>query len=415
MQQHDSDGGEATRAPVLPVIHVTTFPPEHCGIGEVTHDLVEARASDRATLILANQVQQSVDKEANVFRVWRKGDVRYPVQLLIAIKKLSGDRPALIHVQHHFFLYGGLLTVFEFPLFLLLLRLAGHRVLTQLHSVIELEKVSVDLEKTGVRIPPTLARYVLRLFYRVIGRISNRVIVCTEAMNETLQRTYRVPSSKIAIVPFGWRTGKPWPRQESKMTLGLQDSLAIVFHGFLDPTKGLEHLLEAFATAGRRLPTAKLLIVGELSPHIDPSRKAYASEIQKSAVRLGLGGRVIFTGYIDEAMLARYLSAADIIVLPYVVASSSSGSAVLAKVGAFGRPLIASRIPRFAQELEHGKTAWFVTPGNVPELASAIEALATNSVLSEKIGYALRSLAIGRSWERSAHIIEQVYGDVELI
>ena len=399
----------------LPVVHVTTFPPENCGIGEVIRELVRACDGTRRTVVLANTVLGRSTQEPFVFQVWRKNDMTYPFRVLSAIRTRVGSKSAIVHVQHHFFLYGSATTLAEFPLMLFLLKIAGHRIATQLNSVVDFTMLDHDIDKLNLGISHEFIGSGLRVFYRVVAALSDRIIVWTEAMKKTLVQIYRVTSGKVIAVPLGWRISPTVRPEESKRTLSLQDTFLIVFHGFLDPTKGLENLFEAFAEIAPKIPTAKLFIVGQMSPHLDSRRKNYSAELAATVARLRLSDRILFTGYVDEDRLTLYLSAADLFVLPYATVSSAGGSAVLSKVAAFGKPLIASRISRFSEELRNGETALLVTPGSVQELAEAIESLVGDPKLAQRLGEKLRALAIERSWRRTAETLETVYTELEMI
>src|SRR5262249_36113762 len=77
----------------------------------------------------------------------------------------------------------------------------------------------------------------------------------------------------------------------------------VVFMGTFYRFAGLEWFLEHFAPVMRRRPDFRLLMVG--GGEEDTALRAQAS-------RLGLEGRIIFTGFIDYSMLADQLRLADV-------------------------------------------------------------------------------------------------------
>src|SRR2546421_1753606 len=73
----------------------------------------------------------------------------------------------------------------------------------------------------------------------------------------------------------------------------------VVLVSRLDHLKGVEYFLQAAAIAAQRIPEARFLIVGDgvivSNGSIRPDT-AYRGELERYAARLGLGGRVVFTG-----------------------------------------------------------------------------------------------------------------------
>jgi glycosyltransferase involved in cell wall biosynthesis len=70
-----------------------------------------------------------------------------------------------------------------------------------------------------------------------------------------------------------------------------------------------------------------------------------------------------------------------------------------------GKGIVASRLEQLAEVLEHDRTAWLVTPGDVDELAEAVLRLAQDPAKREKLGAAARRAAIERhTWTRNVSL-----------
>ena len=78
---------------------------------------------------------------------------------------------------------------------------------------------------------------------------------------------------------------------------------------------------------------------------------------------------MIFTGSLPSDKVAEYLDASDILVSPHIPMPDGSrffGSPTkLFEYMAMGKAIVASRLEQLAEVLEHDRTAWLVTPGNV--------------------------------------------------
>ncbi len=397
----------------LPVVHITTFPPEHCGIGNATFGLLEAADFGRRHIVLGNVVEGTVQSKHEVHRVWKKNNFFYPFQILRALRSVGIPPRSIAHVQHHFFLYGRAPTALGFPFLLLVLRICGCKIVVQLHSVVDYRALERDIGLRGTTIRPSRAAPLLKSFYRVVDLFSDRIIVWTQEMSSKLKSLYGTADSKVRIAPFGWET-KPTRRDSAEKYLGKEGGMSIVFHGFLDPTKGLEVLLFAFSRIADRFPLAHLFLVGEPSPHLSASHRGeYLEDLRGLATTLGIGERVRITGYVREEVLDQYLDAASMIVLPYTTVASVAGSVVLSRIAGLGKPLVASRIPRFASELVSGRDALLVEPGNIDELALAVTRIANDHELARSLGENLRRLSEERSWNRTAALVNLVYQELE--
>jgi glycosyltransferase involved in cell wall biosynthesis len=391
-------------------IIVSTYPPEHCGVGRDAFQVVQELRTLRPVEVLANQVNEPPLPDPTVHMAWRKNDPLYAFRIAHAVRRASGGERCVVHVFHHFLLYGGPLTIPEFPVLIALLRLQGHRVVVQYQSVID----PSEPDLAGFVGGPGAGRlvgYALRQFYRGTERLSDATVVCTPSMRRLLIEAYGLSRDRVWLVPVGWQL-RPPPAggEDSKARLGLAGKKVVLFHGFLDPTKGLEILFGAFARLSQGRPDLVLILAGEPGPGLARGGAKYLEDLRSLSVGLGIASRVRFTGFLTDADIDVELAAADLIALPYTMRFSHGGSAVLSRVASSGKPLVASRISRFADELVDGDSALLVPPGDSERLATAIEELLTSPAEAERLGRALRALAQRRTWRVSAQLLdEKVY------
>lgn len=185
------------------------------------------------------------------------------------------------------------------------------------------------------------------------------------------------------------------PRDEAKRTLHIDNRESILFFGFVRRYKGLTHLLQAMPLILQKKPRAVLLIAGEFW-HDKPDYIDLIHQLQLDhAVR-------IVDDYIPNADIARYFSAADVVVAPY---ESATGSGVLAMAYGYTRSVVASRTGSFAELVDHGKTGYLVEPGNTSELADAVlHALCDRTF--EQLENNIEGIRASLSWEHLANTIE---------
>ncbi len=149
------------------------------------------------------------------------------------------------------------------------------------------------------------------------------------------------PLTRMAIVPHHLSLeGLPEiPVAEARAALGLAPGdFAVATFGFLTPAKRPGVLLRAFAQLRREVPGARLLIVGEVSPHFD------FEGIFTPELRAG----VTVTGRLGLDRFLLYMQACDVAVnLRHPTAGETSGTVV--RLLGLGKPLIVNETGSFAE------------------------------------------------------------------
>ena len=147
----------------------------------------------------------------------------------------------------------------------------------------------------------------------------------------------------------------------------------IISVGRLSAEKGQAGLLQAFAAARKEGLDAQLIIVGD-----GPDGRA----LHALAERLGVAGRVTFTGRLGEDETLAQIAAADILVL----SSFMEGlPIVLMEAMAAGTAVIATRVAGVPELVEDGRSGLLFTPSDWDELAVQMRRLAEDPALREKL------------------------------
>src|SRR5207244_2894828 len=77
------------------------------------------------------------------------------------------------------------------------------------------------------------------------------------------------------------------------------DAVLVGYFGFLNASKGIDTLLEATARAIEQNPNIYLLLIGGRTGSSDPTNATYSEQIDRLIDRLGLQGRIRWTGFIE--------------------------------------------------------------------------------------------------------------------
>jgi len=143
-------------------------------------------------------------------------------------------------------------------------------------------------------------------------------------------------------------------------------SLVGVYAGRLEPEKGVELLLRAWAGAFKGREDVRLVMVGD--GRLREGLQALASE-------LGVSDRVCFTGHTDD--VSCYLGAADFGLL----ASYHEGlSNTLLEYMAAGLPVIGSRVSGTEDFVVDGETGWLFESGDRNQLEDRLRTMAALSI-----------------------------------
>jgi glycosyltransferase involved in cell wall biosynthesis len=159
------------------------------------------------------------------------------------------------------------------------------------------------------------------------------------------------------------------PRDSVRAELGLAGSV-LLYAGRLEPVKGPDVLLEAFAEIRVALPDATLVVAGEGS---------LASELRARVAERPLPG-VRFLG--QRSDIPDLIAAADLVVLP----SRGEGMpTLLLEALLAGRAVVATRVGAVADVTEDGRFARIVPPGDAATLARACIALLRDSAARQRL------------------------------
>jgi glycosyltransferase involved in cell wall biosynthesis len=249
---------------------------------------------------------------------------------------------------------------------------------------------------------PTTFRSLITLCEELTLRCAARVIVVSEVLREELAGR-GISVDRIRVNPNGVDPDHFYPgraREAVRENLSVApDEVLIGFAGSFSLWHGIEILERAIVRLLSDPSTSRLRFVLMGNGLLHGEMRSALAAYEKT-------GRVIFTGSLPSEKVVEYLDASDILVSPHIPMPDGSrffGSPTkLFEYMAMGKGIVASRLEQLAEVLEHDRTGWLVTPGDVEELAEAIRSLALDSAKRESLGIAARRAAIERhSWARN--------------
>lgn len=192
---------------------------------------------------------------------------------------------------------------------------------------------------------------------------------------------------RVRCVPNGVDSSVFFPhdRAQARRELGLAgDRILIAAAGHLIALKGFDRLVRAVARLDDR---AELVLAGSGGIERD-----FETRLRALPAELGIAPRVHIRGRMEQAALARLMSAADV----FCLSSSREGwPNVVQEALCCGAPVVATDVGAVPQMIQPGVNGLVVEPGHVEALAAALRQAAARTW--DRAGIAARAQA--RGWD----------------
>ncbi len=173
----------------------------------------------------------------------------------------------------------------------------------------------------------------------------------------------------------------------------------VLCFGLIEPRKGIDTLIEAFARIRARVPDAYLLVTGKALTDVAPYRAAID--------RLGLAGDArIDDRYVSFEEMAGLFERAHVITLPY---HHGWNSGVLASAFGFGKPVVATTVGGFEEVVADGRTGLLVPPRDPQALAAALLRTLDDPGLHARLSDAAAREGARTSWDGVAGFTAEIY------
>lgn len=173
---------------------------------------------------------------------------------------------------------------------------------------------------------------------------------------------YGFPPERITIFPWGvdLEIFQPKDCRYERSQIGYEDDLLIMHTRSWEPRYGVDVALEGFWRAYRQNPRMRMLMMGGGSQE---------RKVKQFVKEKGLEEHILFCGYKENEILAKYYCAADV----YLSASHIDGSSVaLMEAMACGCVPLVSDIPSNLEWVRDGQEGWAFQDGNPESLAERI-------------------------------------------
>jgi glycosyltransferase involved in cell wall biosynthesis len=299
------DGVSAARArlrpkPSLPsrIAVIGNYLPRQCGIATFTTDLCAAISAEYGTARLlalpVNDTEEGYEYPARVRWSLSQDDLKSYQE---AADFLNFNNIDMVCLQHEYGIFGG-------PAgshILHLLRRLKMPVVTTLHTVLR------EPDPNQLRVMEEIAE------------LSDRLIVMSQLSSQFLQEIFKVPGSKIDMVPHGVPDLPFLDPNFYKDRFGVEGKAVLLTFGLLSPNKGIENVIQALPQILSRHKNVVYIVAGATHPHVlRRDGDKYRASLQALAKEMGVEQQVIFHNrFVAPEEMVEYIGAADIYITPY--------------------------------------------------------------------------------------------------
>jgi len=228
---------------------------------------------------------------------------------------------------------------------------------------------------------------------------ADRIVAVSEFTREQILRKYPVSAGIIDVIYNGVQlsdqTADAPKIKATRKQFGISHKPVILFVGRAnDFRKGLDVLIQAYEVITKKMD-AQLIVAGKKD--VDFNRPALRSVLDE----------IIFTGYVNEAILQVLYALCDVYVCPSRL--EGFGLTILEAYAA-GKPVVATNVGAIPELLEHGKNGALVEPEDPDAMAGEIILFLQNPSLCATIGQANKEFVRNTfSWKKSARQLEKIY------
>jgi D-inositol-3-phosphate glycosyltransferase len=235
------------------------------------------------------------------------------------------------------------------------------------------------------------------------------VIASTQSEAAQLIDHYAARPERLCVSPPGLdhRIFHPGDRRAAREALGLPiEGRVVLFAGRIQPLKGPDVALAAFANLAAHLPDCRLLVVGGPS---GPQGRDELARLRAGAAAAGLQERVLLRDPLPHRELAAAYRAADVVVVP---SRSESFGLVAVEAQACGIPVVASAVGGLGDAVADGKSGLLITGWDPADYTAALERILTEPGLAERLSRGGVANAEQFSWPATADRMLELYAGI---
>jgi glycosyltransferase involved in cell wall biosynthesis len=287
--------------------------------------------------------------------------------------------------------------------------------------IVHVHGTTLGSKKYNLQLPTSLSlKYFLKSKFRqgmsvmreiFLWRHADLLIAVSQAQKEELKALYGIGNEKIRVVYLGV---DPTVFRHYNDISFLRDRLKLVnkrvilFVGHFGLRKGIPFLIKAMPQILREHPNVVLLCVGGTPKWL--GTRLYWDYLENMIREVSIGKNVRLVGEVPHHELPYYYSMADVFAFPTLYEAFGK---VIVEAMACEAPVVASKVGGIPEIIEHKCNGLLIEPGNVDELAYAINSLLSDSEFAERLGEKARQTVIEKfTWRHTAENLTKIYSEL---
>lgn len=218
-----------------------------------------------------------------------------------------------------------------------------------------------------------------RRFGSLVRKVLNVADAVITASSATFEEVCKVVKEKNRVhkVPNGVDIRRFNPNLDFsylKEKLGLEGHAVVFALRWHEPTYGLEYLIRAASLVAKKRDDVFFVIGG------DGTLRGYHEEL---AVKLGVEGKMVFTGRIPQDDVPYYYSMSDMVVVPSI---QEAFGLVVSEAMACGKPVIGTALGGIPDQIIDGYNGFLVPTRDASAIAEKILWLTNNPSETRRMG-----------------------------
>ncbi len=266
------------------------------------------------------------------------------------------------------------------------------------HSMHTMAKVKNDALADGDTPEPTA---------RIIGEeqvveAADLLVANTDLEAKQLINLYDADPARVEVIHPGvdLEMFRPHDRGHVRRVLGLPaDATVLMFAGRIQPLKAPDVLLRAVAVLLARDPSLRPGLVVPIVGGPSGSGLDHPESLAQLATALGLADVVRFVPPVDQATLADWYAAADLVAVP---SYNESFGLVAVEAQAVGTPVVAAAVGGLTTVVADGRSGVLVEGHDPGVWAEAVHRLVRDPALRARLGTGAVEQANRFSWDLTA-------------
>ncbi|MFA7359830.1 MAG: glycosyltransferase [Candidatus Kapaibacterium sp.] len=303
----------------MKLIFIGTYPPQICGIGTFTHNLIKS--------VGVNFGSNNSLHNLNVIAISDNGNnYEYPPEVtfvvnqnrhsdyLNAARYINYNESDVCILEHEFGIFGG-----ESGVYILSL-------------VNRIEIPLVVTFHTVIKEPSQIQKMIVQ----ELSKKAFKIIVMSKKAVKFLREIYDIPEERIEIIEHGVPVRKVYHRESKRQKFNFRDKTVLFTFGLLSRNKGIETVIKALPKVIEKHKNLIYIVLGKTHPKVlSQYGEEYREYLLGLVKKYGLERHVHFyKDFVHEDELMEYLYASDIYITPYLNEAQITSGTLSYAVGA---------------------------------------------------------------------------------